>query len=498
MPLLRVTTILLLLWLTEATVVSATEEVADTIIIGVLLGVIGVFFASGIVLGCIVWRQHCMLRRRQSAGEAFRPADDVAVDISVLSHERRAYNDAEGGREADTVNPSDQENEEDGAVTVTTLCGVPIENRVRPRRHLPRGTLLVHHEDTQIRINFRQLGEVPTAEPPPPTAEELQRMEEAKNRIASPEFYGRAEYAERRASAPNSPEVWYGSFNSIKEIAKRYAGNYSGSSASVLSQSFNFGEQSACPLGLRSPVCDDKWRLKSGVQCTTRPSAAHSAAQQDIFDSTSDEFSDVEDGGVLSGRDLSLSGVHDRYSSGSLPLKPQQRSPPEQRRRRREMPRHSAVDGKGSRCATHSLDGKSPPLGLMSQGSFGNSRSDLPSYLEACQAGALPPAGSSSRYAERQRARTNGSLDSAINSHSSAASSARLTPNVGPTPGALHAGHLLEDLTASRQLQSAVHHAPMLRAEPSPSMYSTTSVGSLQVSSPANYSTPELRREANS
>ncbi|CAD2213688.1 hypothetical protein AGDE_15835 [Angomonas deanei] len=75
--------------------------------------------------------------------------------------------------------------------------GVPIVIRVRPRPKLPQGVVQVKHLNRQFRINFDKLPEIPEADPPPPTAEELAALEEERNRVASPLYYGRAQYQKR-------------------------------------------------------------------------------------------------------------------------------------------------------------------------------------------------------------------------------------------------------------------------------------------------------------
>ncbi|KPI82905.1 hypothetical protein ABL78_8084 [Leptomonas seymouri] len=100
--------------------------------------------------------------------------------------------------------------------------GVAIENRIRPRRHLPRGQVVIHHDNQDVCLDFRGVERVPQAGPPPLTEEEKQRIIDAQNRVASPEFYGRAEYEHRRASDSNTPNVLLSS-SLLRELQQQYA-----------------------------------------------------------------------------------------------------------------------------------------------------------------------------------------------------------------------------------------------------------------------------------
>lgn len=106
--------------------------------------------------------------------------------------------------------------------TADRVEGVTIENRIRPRRHLPRGQVVIHHDNQDVCLDFRGVERVPQAGPPPLTAEEKQRIIDAQNRVASPEFYGRAEYEYRRASNNNTPNVLLSS-SLLRELQQQYA-----------------------------------------------------------------------------------------------------------------------------------------------------------------------------------------------------------------------------------------------------------------------------------
>ncbi|KAG5471413.1 hypothetical protein LSCM1_01499 [Leishmania martiniquensis] len=126
--------------------------------------------------------------------------------------------------------------------------GIPIEARVRPRRNLPRARVVVQYGDQDVCLDFRGVERVPQAGPPPLTLEEKQRLEDERHRVASPEFYGRAEYEERRASNTNTPNVLLSS-SLLQELQRQYgAASASGpafanhaSESSVGSMSFRPG-----------------------------------------------------------------------------------------------------------------------------------------------------------------------------------------------------------------------------------------------------------------
>ncbi|CAD2213689.1 hypothetical protein AGDE_15832 [Angomonas deanei] len=98
-----------------------------------------------------------------------------------------------------------EEGEEEEEELPREVGGVPIIVRVRPRRQRPHGIVELTHDDQHIRINFDKLPEIQEAEPPPPTAEELAALEEERNRVASPVYYGRQAYMDR--CSPTSPNL---------------------------------------------------------------------------------------------------------------------------------------------------------------------------------------------------------------------------------------------------------------------------------------------------
>ncbi|GET91200.1 hypothetical protein, conserved [Leishmania tarentolae] len=99
--------------------------------------------------------------------------------------------------------------------------GIPIEARVRPRRNLPRDRIVVHHGGQDVYLDFRGVERVPQAGPPPLTLEEKQRLEDERNRIASPEFYGCSEYEGRRSSDTKTPNMRLSS-SLLQELQLQY------------------------------------------------------------------------------------------------------------------------------------------------------------------------------------------------------------------------------------------------------------------------------------
>lgn len=208
--------------------------------------------------------------------------------------------------------------------------GIPIEARVRPRRNLPRNRIVVHHGGQDVCLDFRGVERVPKAGPPPLTLEEKQRLEDEQNRIASPEFYGRAAYEDRRASDRNTPNVRLSS-SLLQELQLQYSmspdcraalNNYA-TESSVGSMSFRPGSpagsarharqgwQSATPTstslqngsigGLqffrrrkKSPTRYDRGGSTSPSQALHQVnfSSAPRNRQEDL-ESTSDDFEDV-------------------------------------------------------------------------------------------------------------------------------------------------------------------------------------------------------------
>ncbi|KAG5495926.1 hypothetical protein JIQ42_02805 [Leishmania sp. Namibia] len=209
--------------------------------------------------------------------------------------------------------------------------GIPIEARVRPRRNLPRARVVVQYGGQDVCLDFRRVERVPQAGPPPLTLEEKQRLEDERNRIASPEFYGRADYEERRASNTNTPDVLLSS-SLLQELQRQYGvASASGtaftkyaSESSVGSMSFRPGSpagsarrarhsrQSATPAsvslqnGSIGGLQFIRWRGNSatlndaGGRTSPNPPQnqlhSFSSAQRnrhDDLDSTSDDFEDA-------------------------------------------------------------------------------------------------------------------------------------------------------------------------------------------------------------
>lgn len=206
------------------------------IIVGSIFGVLALFALTGLLLAYLSWRQKQARREAIARGERFIEDDGLSVIIGPPTEEqsqitpgrmRRGVGDEgvpaptavatststtalpigamgrggtahneNGGTEPTTATATTDDAA--GAAPLNpanvTLTGVAIENRIRPRNQVPRGTVVVRHENQQIRIDFSQLPEIPEAEGPPLTEEEMAQLEWEMNRVASPEFYGRAEY----------------------------------------------------------------------------------------------------------------------------------------------------------------------------------------------------------------------------------------------------------------------------------------------------------------
>nr|CAJ2478402.1 unnamed protein product [Leishmania braziliensis] len=209
--------------------------------------------------------------------------------------------------------------------------GIPIEARVRPRRNLPRSRVVVHYGDQDVCLDFRGVERVPQAGPPPLTLEEKQRLEDERNRIASPELYGRAEYEDRQASNVNTPTVLLNS-SLLQELQRQYGlvspsgrafSNYA-SESSVGSMSFRLGSpagsarrarncrQSATPNSVslqkgstgglqllrrrkNSPTRNGSGGCTSPNQFQYQANSSFSAPRnrQEDLESTSDDFEDV-------------------------------------------------------------------------------------------------------------------------------------------------------------------------------------------------------------
>lgn len=241
------------------------------IIIGVIVGVAGTLFVvAAVALFCILRRRRQRLHRR---GHAYADADSIALQddrhsnrvlqrqpqqfregsegtAGLYSHHtvesnepvtppqpptapqmrdrRENYADRATGHNA---HPPHNDAGEDGYVegdevrpaspNAERVEGVAIENRVRPRRNLPRGRVTVHQGDQDVCLDFTGVQRVPQAGPPPLTHEEKQRLIDAQNRVASPEFYGTAEYEYRRASNTNTPNVLLSS-SLLRELQQQY------------------------------------------------------------------------------------------------------------------------------------------------------------------------------------------------------------------------------------------------------------------------------------
>ncbi|KAL7702856.1 hypothetical protein NQL31_004000 [Lotmaria passim] len=129
-------------------------------------------------------------------------------------HANNHEDDDEGYEADDGVRPA--------SPTAERVEGVAIENRVHPHRNLPRGQVVIHHGNQDICLDFRGVQRVPQAGPPPLTFEERQRLIDAQNRVASPEFYGRAEYEHRSSSNTSTPNMLLSS-SLLRELQQQYA-----------------------------------------------------------------------------------------------------------------------------------------------------------------------------------------------------------------------------------------------------------------------------------
>ncbi|CCW63910.1 unnamed protein product [Phytomonas sp. EM1] len=183
------------------------------------------------------------------------------------------------------------------------IVGVPIENRVRPRARLPRGVVVVPHEDEEVYIDFRKLPEIPEAEPPPPTEEELRRIMEEKSRVASPEFYGRSEYIEHHSSARNTPQHIYTNSFSIKQGKHgASAGFYAPSVSSSCSMQSFYEPKAPYAVSLQSFLEHYRHRQQSDNlfmgsfrESGDRRGSSQNNSQNVVYpamESTSDEFDD--------------------------------------------------------------------------------------------------------------------------------------------------------------------------------------------------------------
>ncbi|KPA78787.1 hypothetical protein ABB37_05888 [Leptomonas pyrrhocoris] len=240
------------------------------IIIGCVVAIVGVLLLAGLVtLLCLVLHRRRL--RNSSRRHAYADADSIAFQddrdsahrlrgAAVVNAGPREGNETAGGHYAhhtdencEPVTPPPLENtgtaqpmrdyrdnyadrfddpngdsyDADGGVRPASpnaerVEGLPIENRVRPRRHLPRGQVTIHHGEQDVCLDFRGVDRVPQVGPPPLTEEEKQRILDAQNRVASPEFYGRAEYEHRRASNNNTPNVLLSS-SLLRELQQQYA-----------------------------------------------------------------------------------------------------------------------------------------------------------------------------------------------------------------------------------------------------------------------------------
>lgn len=166
------------------------------------------------------------------------------------------------------------------------LQGISIENRVRPRDRLPRGRVVLSHENQDVVLDFRGVECVPMAGPPPLTREEKRRLEEAQNRISSPEYYGRAEYQRRQASSRSSPSKAVLSASLLQKVQ--------------LQQSFHFssrasdGSSGSVAVRPGSPSGSARRALNGPAAVVSRRdlSSSGGAVPHDGYESTSDDFED--------------------------------------------------------------------------------------------------------------------------------------------------------------------------------------------------------------
>lgn len=87
------------------------------------------------------------------------------------------------------------------------LQGIPIEVRVRPRRRLPRGkVVLLGPSAERIELRFKPDARIPQAAPPPLNPQDRARLISHLRRVASPIAYGRASYVTiSRSTSPRYP-----------------------------------------------------------------------------------------------------------------------------------------------------------------------------------------------------------------------------------------------------------------------------------------------------
>lgn len=237
------------------------------IIVGCVVSIVGVLLLAGLVaLVCLVRRRR---RLGYSRGHVYADADSIAFQddhhdspgqsrarrvaqqdgmetAGMHSHhtmdsnepmtpplqnpttpQMRDRRDNYADRFESRTNQDDDGYDADGGVRPASpnadrVEGVAIENRVRPHRNLPRGRVVIHHNNQDVCLDFRGVERVPQAGPPPLTLEEKQRIIDEQNRVASPEFYGRAEYEHRRASNTNTPNVLLSS-SLLREMQQQYA-----------------------------------------------------------------------------------------------------------------------------------------------------------------------------------------------------------------------------------------------------------------------------------
>lgn len=313
-------------------------------IIGGVVGAIGVLgLVAGIIVCIVLLRRRLGLGRRRSYAVAESIAMQNESEFGNIDHQRRGPSAAglgagpDGRRAAELRdNYADRDaidyrglrnggyHDLDGGVrpaspTAERVEGVTIENRIRPRRNLPRGRVVVHNGEQDVCLDFSGVQRVPQAGPPPLTEEEKQRIEDERNRIASPDFYGTAEYEHRRASNTNTPNVLLSS-SLLQELQRQYcaSGNTSvrafnayASEGSVGSMSFRPGSPAGsvrrARRGQRSPTPNGgagglgRLRRRHGSQpCDDARPGAHAATsstgprnRHDDLESTSDDFDDT-------------------------------------------------------------------------------------------------------------------------------------------------------------------------------------------------------------
>lgn len=186
------------------------------------------------------------------------------------------------------------------------LQGLPIEVRVRPRRHLPRGKVVLLTQNAErIELRFRRDARIPHAAPPPLNPEDRAKLLAQLRRVASPIAYGRASYTatspRRRgihtSSSSNSPHNNGNNRGSMSQRAlqqqrrKRAAskkpatirGGGSGSSCSIRHSSWSRGSEDSGSVSQEGK--GEKHAALSSPQLTRQgsPSLIHASSSSSSF-----------------------------------------------------------------------------------------------------------------------------------------------------------------------------------------------------------------------